>query len=347
MARVVINTRVLTAPITGVQRYAKELLARWNGDTDTIAPRASLNGVAGHAWEQVVLPCQLRGRFLFSPANTGPLEANDQVVTIHDMATFDCPEAFNARFSAWYRFLLPKLAQRARRIIAVSEFVKGRVLAHTSVSPTKITVIPNGVSSSFCPGAISGWENTVATLRLPSASYILVVGSLEPRKNLARLLKAWRHAQGRIPEDLWLVVAGVRENSRVFRGRCFGALPAKTFLAGYVDELLLPSLCAGALAMAYVSTYEGFGLPAVEAMASGTPVVVGNCSSLPEVVGDAGLMVDPLSVDEMAEAICRVARDPALRASLRERGLLRARQFSWEETARRTWSVLQLAASGN
>jgi len=347
MRHVAVNTRALSAPMTGVQRYTTELLARWDGRAERIAPNGSMHGLTGHAWEQFVLPGKLRGRLLFSPSNTGPLRAKNQVVTIHDTAVFDCPEGFNPRFAAWYQFLLPRLARRARQVITVSQFVKERILAHTNVSPDKVVVIPNGVDSRFCPEAVSRVEEVIASLELPSRRYVLAVGSLEPRKNLARLFQAWDRIRELIPKDIWLVVAGASGNSRVFGGQRLDALPFRVVLAAHVEEHLLPALCAGAMAMAYPSIYEGFGLPPLEAMASGTPVLAGNRSSLPEVVGDAGVLVDVLDVDAIAAGIRCLIENSALRDDLRRKGLDRAKQFSWDETARRTWDVLQSAVAQN
>jgi len=344
MQQIAINTRALSAPMTGVQRYTSELLARWNGHAERIAPDGSLRGFTGHAWEQFVLPAKLGGRFLFSPSNSGPLRVTNQVVTIHDTAVFDCPEGFHPRFAAWYRFLLPRLARQARQIITVSEFVKERILVHAKVSPDKVVVIPNGVDSRFCPEAVSRVEEVVAALELPSRRYVLAVGSLEPRKNLTRLFQAWAQVQERISDDIWLVVVGASGSTRVFNELHLGELPAKVFLAGHLEEHLLPAIYAGAIAMAYPSVYEGFGLPPLEAMACGTPVLAGNRSSLPEVVGDAGLLVDPFDINAIAEGISRLLEDCALRNDLRRKGLYRAKQFSWDETARRTWEVLQNAA---
>jgi glycosyltransferase involved in cell wall biosynthesis len=346
MRRVLVNTRILSAPVTGTQRYTQELLARWGGNTDTITPGKYARGLRGHAWEQFILPAKLHNRLLFSPANTGPLKTWNQVVTIHDMAAFDCPETFSPRFAAWYQFLLPRLARRTRQVITVSEFVKKRIVAYTKVNDNKVVVIPNGVASRFCPEAASGLNATISSLRLPSRRYILTAGSLEVRKNMARLFQAWARVQNRVAEDIWLVVVGTFGRSHVFSGVHFDNLPPRIFFTGHVDDSLLPSLFAGAVLLAYVSYYEGFGLPVLEAMASGTPVLAGNRSSLPEVVGDAGILVDPENEEEIAEGIRALAENSGLRRDLCERGLLRARQFSWDETARRTWHVLQTAAIG-
>jgi len=341
MLKIIVNTRVLTAPVTGVQRYTKALVQRWDENIEQICPGLALRGFAGHAWEQFVLPARLKRRLLFSPSNTGPLLASEQILTVHDMSTFDCPETFSSRFVAWYQFLLPRLTQRVRFIITVSEFIKGRILAHIPVKPEKVAVIPNGVDSRFRPEAISETDKAMASVKLPSSKYILTVGSLEPRKNLHRLLEAWARVQGRLPDELWLVVVGIEGNSRVFSGVRFDSLPAKCFFAGHVAEQLLPALYAGAVATVYVSIYEGFGLPLLEAMACGTPVLTGSEASMPELVGDAGMIVDPFSVDEIAKGICRLVENSTLRADLRQRGLLRARRFSWDETARKTWEILE------
>ena len=176
--KIAINTRVLAHPTTGVERYLIELLARMGPDIYQCAPRSALGGIKGHAWEQLVLPAKLRGRLLFSPCNTGPLAVANQVVTIHDVAALDHPEWLNAKFALWYRWLTPRLARRVKHIIAVSEFTRGQIVAHTGVPAEKITVIPNGVDARFAPMAPEAIAAALAPLALPSRKYILAVGSV-------------------------------------------------------------------------------------------------------------------------------------------------------------------------
>ena len=512
--KIVVNTRALAHPVTGVERYLIELLARMGPKQDVFpcAPRVPTGGMKGHAWEQFVLPAKLRGRLLFSPCNTGPLAVARQVVTIHDVAALDHPEWLNAKFALWYRWLTPRLARRCQHIITVSEFTRSRIVAHTGVSAGKITVIPNGVDARFAPMARDVIDVALAPLALPSRKYILAVGSIEPRKNLPRLLEAWGKVLPTLPEDVWLVVAGggnrsifgamttdhgamindhglrsdgqyagvrsweledgalpqalpAEQNSsaalpqhsnsyllasnssssgategtentecdggtiglrpdgagdrralKVGRIGCHGgfttevgevmegdgeeipglagqpagrdpagdrhsgvrsekledgatpqaspaeptesaALPKhsnsylltsnsssaaglRTYFAGRVAEELLPALYAGAMAFAYVSVYEGFGLPPLEAMAAGVAVLTGNLTSLPEVVGDAGIMVNPLDTDAIAAGLRQLVENAELRAKLGHAGVERAKRFTWEKAAAATAAAL-------
>lgn len=256
------NTRVLQSHTTGVQRYTLELKARFGGKVDIIAPKQSLAGVQGHAWEQFVLPSKVRGKMLFSPSNTGPLAVMSQVVTLHDVVPLDHPEWLNTKFAAWYRFLTPRLVKRAAHVITISEYSKERILAHTSIDESRITVIPNGVDARFKPHTPDEVVEKLNGLDLPSRHYVLCVGSLEPRKNLARLLQAWSRIQADIPDDIWLVLTGKRGNSRVFAEAAgMDALPPRVHLTGHVADDVLPALYAGAVAFVYPSVYEGFGLP--------------------------------------------------------------------------------------
>lgn len=341
------NTRILQSHVTGVQRYALELMGRFGDQVETISPRRWLSGVRGHAWEQFVLPTMSHGKVLFSPSNTGPLAVTRQVVTLHDVVPLDHPEWLNPKFAAWYRFLTPRLVKRVAHVITISEFSKERILAHAKMDASRVTVIPNGVDERFRPLSQDEIFEKTGTLDLPCRHYVLCVGSLEPRKNLARMLQAWSRIQADIPSDIWLVLAGMRGNSRVFADATgLDTLPPRVHLTGHVADDVLPALYAGALLFAYPSVYEGFGLPPLEAMASGVPVLTGNLASLPEVVGGAGVMVDPYDVEAIAEGLKRLIKDGSLRSQLRAKGLERARLFNWDRTAERTWAILDMVAQG-
>jgi glycosyltransferase involved in cell wall biosynthesis len=203
-----------------------------------------------------------------------------------------------------------------------------------------VVVILNGVDARFSPRTTTEIDAARSALGIGSTSYLLCVGSLEPRKNLGRLLTAWGKAQTAAPEELILVVAGGSANARVFENVEFGAVPSRVHFTGYVPDEFLPSLYSGALAVVYPSLYEGFGLPPLEAMACGAPVVTSMNTSLPEVVGDAAVLVDPYDVDAIAEGILQVVSSPSLRSTLRANGLARAACFTWESAARQTLEVL-------
>lgn len=343
--RIAVNTRVLHMHTTGVQRYTLELLSRLGREVRRIAPAVKLDGVQGHLWEQAILPLRIGDRLLWSPSNTGPIAVRRQVVTIHDVVPLDHPEWLNPRFAAWYRWLLPRLAKRVAHIITISEFSRQRIVECLKVAATKVTVIPNGVDARFHPRSPTEVTRTRRGLGIPSPHYILTVGSLEPRKNLHRLLQAWERVHTSIPDDVWLVVTGAKGKALVFKDVHFSKLPPRVHLTGHVEDAHLPALYSGALAFAYLSVYEGFGLPPLEAMAAGVPTITGNRTALPEVVGDAGVMVDPLDVDAIADGLKRIVEDSDLRRQLRAKGLERARRFSWDRTAALTFSVLEASAS--
>ncbi|MDQ6664685.1 MAG: glycosyltransferase family 4 protein [Acidobacteriota bacterium] len=340
MPGIALNSRFYAHRPTGMQRYALELAGRFGGNIQQIRPDRPLKGAAGHLWEQFYLPAALKGRMLWSPNNTGPLAVANQVCTFHDLIPLDRPEWFNPRFAAWYQWLLPRLARKVRRIISVSEFTKQRIVERFGIEASKVTVIPNGVDARFHPRPADEIAAMRQSLGIGGAPYLLCVGSVEPRKNLQCLLKAWSRALAKIPEDVQLVVAGAKGARLVFSNIPVGKLPARVRLTGYVDDQQLPALYSGAMALVYPSLYEGFGLPPLEAMACGVPVITSNSTSLPEVVGDAGIQVDPTEAESIADAICRVTRDEPLRMAMRAKGLARAERYSWDAVALETWQVL-------
>jgi glycosyltransferase involved in cell wall biosynthesis len=340
---VVVNGRFAAKRVTGVQRYAQEIVSRL-GDRCQVLP-SNREGIHGHRWEQASLPLMCRNRLLWSPCNTGPLLVRRQVVTIHDMAFIDTPDCFGRAFAAWYRYLIPRLARRVRRVVTVSQYSRTRIAELTKLDSDQIDVVPNGVDPRFKPTD----EQAVDDMRRQydlQGPYVLVLGSVQPRKNLETLIKAWRIVAEK-RKDLTLAIAGAADLSLYgTEGFDASALPQVKRL-GYVDDAALPALYTGSEAFVFPSIYEGFGLPPLEAMACGAAVISSNATSLPEVVGDAGMMVSPKDTEAMADAILRVTGDPVLRRLLGVSGQRRAAEFTWESAAQQIWNVLQKAAEEN
>jgi glycosyltransferase involved in cell wall biosynthesis len=285
------------------------------------------------------------GRLLWSPANVGPLAICRQVLTIHDLASLEHPEWFEKSFAFWYRCLVPRLVRRVRRVITVSEFSKSRLLELMRIPESHIFVVPNGVDDRFYPRGDEEIRSVKEKIGISGLAYVLSVSSLEPRKNLARLLEAWAISAPRLPADVWLVVTGAQGKKNIFRTLNLERLPPRVVFTGFIADQDLPALYSGAIALVYPSIYEGFGLPALEAMASGTVPIVSNATALPEVVGDAGIMVDPFRTDDLAGAITRIVEDSELRKSISRLAVQRSHAFTWNHTAELTWQILSDAAA--
>jgi glycosyltransferase involved in cell wall biosynthesis len=344
-AAVQVNGRFRVHRATGLQRYAEELFARMDGRLsrrlEVVEPGRRLTGIAGHAWEQFTLPLRARHGLLWSPCNTGPIAVRRQVVTIHDLFPLDHPEWFAANFVRVYRAVVPTLMRRVQRLIAVSEYTKRRIVEAVPEAESKTAVIHSGIGGQFRPASIHAAGEAAHELGLPPGRYVLSVSSIEPRKNVARILQAWERALPGLPPDMWLVLAGKQGKASVFGSSAVGPVPERVRFTGYVPDHLLPGLYAGAQAFLFPTLAEGFGFPPLEAMACGVPVLTSNGSSLIEVCGGAAVLVNPLNVDEIASAILPLISDGSLRRSLRERGLARASQFSWESTARKTAALFE------
>jgi glycosyltransferase involved in cell wall biosynthesis len=341
--KALVNLRSQSAGLTGVQRYSRELCKRLNSSLDTVAPQRPLHGLMGHLWEQTKLPLLVGRRLLWSPANTGPLAVSHQVLTIHDVASLDHPEWFGSRFAGWYRWMTPALVRRVRLVITVSEFSKQRLVVNTGIKESSVEVIPNGVGDQFHPRSPDEIREVLNRLGVPTDRYVLILGSIEPRKNLARLLEAWRLSTARLPPDVWLVIAGAQGKHHIFATTACDELPPRVYSTGFVRDEDLPELYSGALAMIYPSLYEGFGLPALEAMAAGTAVVVARSTALEDLTADAGVLVNPYDINAIAEAIERIVQDPKWREEFRDRGLERSRAFTWERSALATKRALETA----
>lgn len=295
-------------------------------------------------WEQAVAPAVLlrdRPDVLLCPLNVMPLlAACPTVVTVHDLAFL----RFNLHQSAKRRYLsaLTRLSvKRAAHVITVSEFTRREVLDLLKIDPARVTAIPNGRDERFAPVDLATVERFRATKGLPPR-FVLFIGTLEPRKNVTTLIRAYAQADLALP----LLIGGGKgwRYDDVFALVRELGLEQRIQFTGFIDHEDLPLYYAAATAFVYPSLYEGFGIPPLEAMASGTPVIVSTAGALTEVVGKAGLAVPPQDVAALAAALVRVTDDEALRLTLRARGLERAQQFSWQRAAADTVRVLRMAA---
>jgi glycosyltransferase involved in cell wall biosynthesis len=301
---VAINGRAAVRPeIGGVERVAREMVARLPPERYRVVKPPRFLG--GHLWEQAILPLT-RAELIYSPANLAPVASRRNVVVIHDVAALRHPEWYSKPYVAWHKTVLPLIARRARLVITVSEFSRREI---QEVLGVDARVIPNGVDERFKPG--------------PKKDYALVVGTKIARKNLSALSDT-AEALG-----MELVAAGSARS--YMKGEATNIREL-----GYVPDDELPALYAGARVLLMPSLYEGFGLPCLEAMASGTPVVAANRGALPEICGDAALVVEP---EEFAEAAVAAATTDSER--LVQAGLARAARFTWERTARETDQAIE------
>jgi glycosyltransferase involved in cell wall biosynthesis len=297
-------------------------------------------------WAAVGLPRTARRAtvdLIHAPAYTAPLSgAVPTVVTVHDVSYELHPEWYPYRRDRLRRAFYRRSARVAAHILTVSDFSRSEIAAAYNIAPDRITVAPLGVSATF--GA------TVSAASLPAGvvvPFLLHVGDLHERRNLAVVVQALAEARRRLETPpLSLVLAGIDRGvaDRLVAAAADNGIPDAVILLGAVSETALRALYRDAAALVYPSRYEGFGLPLVEAMASGTPVLASRAASIPEVVGESGLLLDPDDPRRWADAIVHVMTDAVLRARLRTDGQARAALFTWGRTARITLEVYQRVA---
>ena len=273
-----------------------------------------------------------------------PTLGRPSVLTIHDAAFLTMPDCAYPTLRAYLQHVVPRSARRATRIIAVSENTRRDVIALMGIPPERVITVFEGVPGHFGPVARGAALDTLRELGIREP-YILCVGTLEPRKNYVRLLEAYAllRERGAIQR---LVIAGRRGwlYEPIFRRLKELELEQSVQLIDRPSDAALMALYSACDLFAYPSLYEGFGIPPLEALACGAPVVCSGSSSLPEVVGDAALTFDPLDVEQFAASLERVLSDDAFRDDLRERGPRQAAQFSWERAACQTVEVYEAAA---
>jgi glycosyltransferase involved in cell wall biosynthesis len=296
-------------------------------------------------WQRLRLPIPVEAitgplDIFYSPDFVLPptLRATRTLLTVHDLSFLHYPVAFVPSLHAYLERVVPRSVARADRVLADSESTRKDLIAHFGTAPEKVQVLYSGVDARFRPEKEPGEGERLGDKYGIESPYVLSVGTLQPRKNYARLIKAFAN----LPlADLQLAIAGGR-------GWLYEDILAeaqkhgdRVRVLGFVDDADLPALIRGAALFAFPSLYEGFGLPVLEAMACGAPVICSDASSLPEVAGGAALMVDPFDVDALAQAMARALEDADLRQKMVAKGLAQAGQFTWERAARQLLDLFE------
>jgi glycosyltransferase involved in cell wall biosynthesis len=304
-------------------------------------------------WEQVTLKQQCaaeRVDLLHSPYFASPLSPNvPTVVTVHDVIPLILPRYGSALHTRLYMRLVSAAARKARAIITVSGTSKKDIARVLGIPEERIHVVYNAVDRSFHPVDDQRFIDGVRESHGIADDFLLYFGGFDVRKNVERIVRAYHLARDSFARPIQLVIAGAMDlvghplypdPRPVIRDL---GLEKQVIVTGRISEEEKPLLYSAATAFVFPSLYEGFGLPVLEAMACGTPVITSNVSSLPEVAGDAALLVEPESVEEIARAMVRLMNDSGLRDELRGRGLRRVRQFDWEASAARTLDIYRQA----
>jgi glycosyltransferase involved in cell wall biosynthesis len=292
-----------------------------------------------HPFDPVLLGAALlkkNPRLFFSPGYNSPLGWSGRFVfNLHDLNHLQVPENSSAAKRAYYRLIIKPACHRASFVLTVSEYSKNEICQWAGVSAERVVNVGNGVGPPFSP---------LGRRYEPGFPYLVYVGSHKSHKNIPRLLKAF--AISAVRKDVKLLLIGHPEKQLTRTLHHLGLGGDAMFIGSRTDEEL-SELYRGAVALAFPSLYEGFGLPPVEAMACGTPVLTSNVCALPEIVGDAAILIDPQDTESIAAGICRLVWDSELRGTLRKRGLTRSRLFTWQETGAKTHTVLRAALEGS
>lgn len=269
----------------------------------------------------------------FSPGFNPPIWSPVPFIfTIHDLIFLHFPEEASSLMQPYFHWVVKSAARRAYRVITVSEFSKQEILKWADLPPEKVVVVGNGVAAEFTPDG---------SRHDPGYPYLLYVGNRRPHKNLERMLLAFARVQ---KTETRLVLSGNPDREILSQIQDLD-LEDRVVFTGFIPDTELPSYYRGAVGLILVSLYEGFGLPPLEAMACGIPVLTSNVSSLPEVVGSAAILVNPLEIDEISHGMERLINDQNLRSDLSLRGIEQAKKFSWDRAAQLTQNILDDAMS--
>ncbi len=348
----VVNGRYLTQKATGVHRYAFEIcnkLHEMGVDFHVAIPQeidpgykftfktVKCGSLNTHMWEQISLPRYLKSigsPLLISFTGCGPLNYDNQIMTIHDVSHERYPQWFSKNYYRFYHFMMPRIGRKAHAVLTVSEFSKDEIVDTLGLDKDKIHVIHSNVPFHNKPSK----DEILNFRRNPDAErYIIAVSSMDPRKNFVRLVEAFDKIEDK---SVKLYIIGM--SFKAFNTPDLQKLiNERVHLPGYIPDEALQSMYQNALLSVYPSLYEGFGLPPLESMTYGCPAINSSIPALREVSEDAALYVDPYDVEDMTIKINQLLEDESLRQALRLRGLEQIKKYSWDKSAKQVYELAQ------
>ena len=371
MSTIAINTRfLLPNKLEGIGWFSYEVLKRWvewhpehefififdraydeqfvfgSNVKPIVASPQARHPVLFYLWFEWALPAIFKKHKVdafMSPDGFMSLSADiPTLLVIHDIAWKHFPTQVPWSHRKHYEYYMPRFAKKAAHIASVSEYSKNDIVNHLQVMPEKIDVVYDGANESFVPLSL---EERVKTEDKYSngCPYFLYVGSIHPRKNVLRLLQAFEAFKSKADTNMKLLLAGriAWQSGDVAEQLAKMKYRDEVVFLGYTDAVELPKITAAAFALTYVSLFEGFGIPILEAMYCDVPSISSNTSSMPEVAGDAGLLADPYSTDSITEQMLRLWNEKGLREQLIEKGRIQRQKYSWDLTAKKMWVAME------
>lgn len=349
----VVNGRYLTQKATGVHRYAFEIcnkLHEMGVDFHVAVPNeihpdykfnfkvVKCGSLNTHLWEQISLPRYLKrigSPLLISFTGCGPINYSNQIMTIHDVSHERYPEWFSKNYYRFYHYMMPRIGKKAHAVLTVSEFSKKEIVDTLGIKVEKIHVVHSNVPFHNKPSK----EEILSFTRNPEAErYILAVSSMDPRKNFVRLVQAFDKIKDKSVK-LYIIGMSFKAFNTPDLQKLIGE---NVHLPGYIPDEKLQTMYQNALLSVYPSLYEGFGLPPLESMTYGCPVINSDIPALREVSQDAALYVDPYNVEDITQKIEQLLVDEPLRKELQEKGLLQIKKYSWDKSAKQVYELAQL-----
>lgn len=337
--------------ITGIQRYSYEMAKRIpfskiycpTDIPDDYKDMKSLSNIelinselSSALWENTLLALKTKEDILFNPGGFGIFTHKNQVLTIHDVAPIDGPNWYSKQYALIFKSIVPITTRVSRKIITVSNYSADRIVKLFNIHPNKIEVTHLGVDSRFKAHPVVSKQEIYKKYDIEEG-YLLCVSAISSRKNFERIVQAWNSID---KSGLKLLIVG-QVNAKFADSNFTAKNTNSVTYTGHITDDELASLYTHCVAFVYPSLYEGFGLPIVEAMAAGAPVITSNVTSMPEIAGKAAITVDPYSIDEIRSAMKALIHNKDLRNDLIEKGKLRSDKFRWEKTADQTLSILQ------